>query len=194
MQRRSGGTETAWIRQAERGAYFVRFQEGDEEENNGHHVKKFWERTEALYRMGCAILILHHTPKGKPNVFRGHTDILGKLDLAFYLKGRHNINKLTGLKLVRTKDRLGQADFAEGTEILISAEGQFTLKPKKEESTQYEKELQNLLRANPRIAKASFERLAMAKGIPQTYIRAFVVDEQLIATEVEGVRHFISLK
>jgi hypothetical protein len=196
---------------------FIRFQEGDEEENNGHHIKKFWERTERLYKMGCAILILHHTPKGRSDIFRGHTDIMGKLDLAFHLHGRHTGPKLTGMKLVRSKDRLGQAAFAQPTEILISSEGEFTLKPEDEkkkkpkpapydqgaklqpyepgtETALHLEELYKLLEANPGMTKSTFERLAVARGIPQAFARTFSCDEEIVNIEVEGRKHYISLK
>lgn len=177
---------------------FIRFQEGDEEENNGHDVKKFWERTERLYKLGCAILILHHTPKGRSDIFRGHTDIMGKLDLAFYLKGKKERGLLTGMKLGRTKNRLGQAEFEGDTHIKVE-NGKFSILPRKGDTTTeagiYLEELIKLLDANTGITKGNFETLAMGRGIPQTTVRTFINDDEMVEIEVgEHNRHYLSLK
>jgi len=93
---------------------FVRFHEADE--NSASEMRTVMAQVRRLADAGSTVLLLHHRPKAQQTMYRGSSDILAGVDVAFSVE--HDDG---GLKLVCYKSRdselnnIGiQVDFAKG--------------------------------------------------------------------------------
>jgi hypothetical protein len=93
---------------------FVRFHEADE--NSASEMRTVMGHVRALADVGSTVLLLHHRPKSQEILYRGSSDILAGVDVAFSLEKDSDALKLVGYKDRDSELRtLGiRVDFAKG--------------------------------------------------------------------------------
>jgi KaiC/GvpD/RAD55 family RecA-like ATPase len=100
----------------------IRFHEADE--NDASEMRTVMAHARALAATGATVLILHHKPKSQEVRYRGSSDILAGVDMAYTLEADQG-----QLKLNRFKNRFGSerlftiaADFAAGKFTLTDSD------------------------------------------------------------------------
>ena len=103
----------------------IRFHEADE--NDASEMCTVMAHARALAAAGATVLILHHKPKSQEVRYRGSSDILAGVDMAYTLEADQG-----QLKLNRFKNRFGAerlftiaADFAAGKFTLTDSGAAF---------------------------------------------------------------------
>ena len=159
---------------------FVAFMDGHNE-NDSSEVRAWWNLTEKLRKLGCAVIVLHHTGKGETSSeFRGSTDIKNAADRFFTFqkfipKGASEDCPLTRFKLERTKCRLAHPEFSGKTSVDVSKDGIFTFSAKRKLSL-----LEKILIDNPGITQTDFIEEAAMSDIPKNKALAFLNDKALV--------------
>jgi hypothetical protein len=125
---------------------FVRFHQADE--NSASEMRTVMAHVRALADAGSTVLLLHHRPKSQEILYRGSSDILAGVDVAFSLEKDSD-----ALKLVGYKDRDSQlrtlgirVDFAKGK--FLSSDTEAVLEHRDAVAT-----LRAIIEANPGISQ-----------------------------------------
>jgi hypothetical protein len=94
---------------------FVRFHEADE--NSASEMRNVMAQVRCLADAGSTVLLLHHRPKAQQTMYRGSSDILAGVDVAFSVEHDDGGLKLVGYKARDSElNNIGiQVDFAKGT-------------------------------------------------------------------------------
>jgi 5S rRNA maturation endonuclease (ribonuclease M5) len=80
----------------------IRFYPKGTEENSSTDMAQIMSFFRSLTKAGATILVLHHKGKGDSSDYRGSSDILGGVDIAYTIKRPENSNNLT-LKCIKSR-------------------------------------------------------------------------------------------
>jgi hypothetical protein len=140
-------------------------------ENDSAEVRRYMQAFRKLADLGCTVLALHHSGKGESTKdFRGSSDIKASVDTAWHL-ANFGEGRLDRLRLRAYKCR-----FAVAADLLLRyVEGQFSIHEAVTTRTVSEL-LGDLLRSNPGIRSADFEKLAVDKDLGRDRARAYLED------------------
>jgi hypothetical protein len=84
---------------------FIRFYPRGTDENSSTDMSTVMKFLRALTKEGATVLVIHHTGKGEESLYRGSSDILGAVDMAFSIKNRAKKNEKTTFDLKCIKSR-----------------------------------------------------------------------------------------
>jgi hypothetical protein len=133
----------------------IAFLNGDE--NDANTVRTFMQQLRRLADMGAAVIVLHHSGKGETSrKYRGSSDFKASIDVGY------NVTNFGGNQLQRLRLEAFKTRFAVETDLVVSyVDGQFPCddRPNAVVRTVNE-QLQELLRQNPGIKTAEFEKRA----------------------------------
>lgn len=139
-------------------------------ENSAEETRRYLNKFRKLAGMGATILLLHHSGKADTaKDYRGSSDIKAAIDVAYH-QTNYGDSELGTVKLRAFKTRFrvpATLMFKFGPRGFEAVEE--TFRPTNEEI------LTEILRANPGINGAAFEKLAATKDIPQFRARKFLI-------------------
>ncbi len=101
---------------------FVRFHEADED--SASEMRTVMAQVRSLADAGSTVILLHHRPKAQQTMYRGSSDILAGVDVAFSVEHDDGGLKLVGYKARDSElNTIGiRVDFAKGTFLATDAQ------------------------------------------------------------------------
>jgi hypothetical protein len=147
---------------------FIRFHPGAE--NDASETQKYMAMYRRVAALGATVIILHHVGKADTaRDYRGSSDIKASVDIAFKLTDLGNGTRLSDLELRAFKQRISVTPY-----LRVKYEnGRFNTDEQEPIKTVTE-QLVELLKANPGITTAEFEKLAGARGLGRQRAREFL--------------------
>jgi len=144
---------------------FVRFHQADE--NSATGMAEVMSRLRTLSNLGATIVLLHHGPKSRQSAYRGSTDILAGVDMAFELDVDRTVEPPI-LTLKCFKNRFDD-EFSLTIRPRLN-EGQFeiTRRSAKEQTRDVIERLRRLIAANPGCDQ---QRLIADSALPERRVR-----------------------
>jgi energy-coupling factor transporter ATP-binding protein EcfA2 len=155
---------------------FIRFHPGAE--NSSSETQAYMSQYRRLTAIGATVILLHHTGKAETaQDYRGSSDIKAGIDIAYKLTNLGDGTRLSDLELRAFKQRLS---VTPRLSIRYEA-GKFMADQREAVKTVTEK-LVDLLKANPGITTANFEKRAVEKGLGRKPSRTFLANGLLTGT------------
>jgi archaellum biogenesis ATPase FlaH len=147
---------------------FIRFHPGLE--NDASDTQKYMGMYRRLAALGATIAILHHTGKAETaQDYRGSSDILASVDVAYKLTNLGDGSQLSLLELRAFKQRIAVAP-----RLLFRYQNGKFVSDEREALKTVTERLVELLQANPGITTAEFEKLAAAQSLGRNRARDFL--------------------
>jgi len=149
---------------------YIAFLDGDE--NDAALCRRWFTQVRGLANMGCTVVILHHTGKSESSKdYRGSSDFRAAVDVGFLLSNSSSDGLLDVMRLKCWKCRYGSCV----EQVFHYRNGRFepeaSLSIARDAATEH---LTALLRTNPGIKTAEFERLAAGKGLARPQYRSYL--------------------
>jgi AAA domain len=157
-----------------------------QKENNADDISDWFRLFDKLLKLGCAVVILHHTGKGETTQHgRGSLDIEGATDYMFKLEnvtpganGKPDSSlPISVVSIDRIKGRIPCELWDQKVFVHIGKDGSFSVgeKPTKSKSAALDEtatvadsdKLMAIVEANPGVLVATFEVMAKDQGIGQ---------------------------
>jgi AAA domain-containing protein len=141
-------------------------------ENDAAVIRAYMGSHRKLAELGCAVLILHHAGKAdSARKYRGSSDILAAVDVAYEVEGLGDPTRLDRLRLKAFKSR-----FATRQAITLGFDGRvfFPDEPPSLITKSNTERLKELLIANPGIKADDFSKLAVRENLGRDPAREFL--------------------
>lgn len=150
----------------------VAFIDGDE--NDASEMRRFMHQARRLADVGATVIVIHHDGKSdSARDFRGSSDFKAAVDQAFHVSNVGDGMRLDRIRLRCFKSRYGLT----GDLVYLYAGGQLIRDQSRVAPERTAADvLRKLLRLNPGIPIAEFEKRAVAEGIARSKARDFVKD------------------
>lgn len=147
---------------------FIRFHPGAE--NDSTETQRYMALYRRLATLGATIIILHHVGRDISQDYRGSSDIKANVDVAYKVVHKGDDALLSLLEIRAFKQRVSVT-----THLRVRYEdGDFkTEEPQAPQNTT--ERLPELLKANPGISGAEFEKLAAAQKLGRNQARKFLL-------------------
>jgi len=159
---------------------FIRFHPGAE--NDATETQKYMAMYRKVATLGATIIILHHVGRDTSQDYRGSSDIKASVDIAYRVVHLGDAALLSVLEIRAFKQRISVTP-----QLRVRYEdGCF--KADERQVKNVTEPLVELLKANPGITAAEFEKLALANKLGRNRAREFLRTSPTVRTERTGNR------
>lgn len=160
-------------------------------ENNSEDMRRYLAPCRKLASMGCSVVLLHHTGKGETSRdYRGSSDIKASVDIAYRLINLGDGTKLSIMELKPFKQR-----FTVTPQLTIRYDdGVFSVDNQGTIARTVTERLVDLLKFNPGISVAEFQKLANDQQLGRNRARLFLDSPGVECKTGDKNRHFYSWK